>query len=108
MMLRALIARGPSVLLCEDLHWADDTTATVIARLADEISQLGVLMIVTTRPETEHLPGTANVTTIQLAAVRHSSSVQLVRSVARGAALRMPSSSASSTAAKAFRSCWRR
>ena len=36
-LLRALAGRDPSVLLCEDLHWADDTTARIIERLADEI-----------------------------------------------------------------------
>ena len=39
-MLRALVAQGPSVLLCEDLHWADDTTVNIVERLADEIADL--------------------------------------------------------------------
>ena len=86
-VLHALIARAPSVLLCEDLHWADDTTATIVARLADEIPRLTVLMIVTARPETDRVPAPANVTSIVLLPLDTPNSAALVRSVAKGAPL---------------------
>ena len=83
-VLRALIARGPSVLLCEDLHWADDTTSTIVARLAEHIPELGVLLLVTARPETEHVPTVASATSVVLptastARARSSSSARSPR-----------------------------
>lgn len=86
-MLRALAAQGPSVLLCEDLHWADDTTASIVERLADEIGDLAVLMIITARPEADTLPDPAKVTPVTLPPLDEATSGDLVRSVARGAAL---------------------
>jgi class 3 adenylate cyclase len=82
--LRSLAAPGPSVLLCEDLHWADDTTAAVVERLADQLTDLGVLMIVTARPEADHLPSLATATSILLQPLDPAASADLVRSVARG------------------------
>jgi class 3 adenylate cyclase len=86
-MVRAVAARGPSVLLCEDLHWADDTTAKVVERLTDEIADLRVLMIVTARPDSGPLPNPPDATSILLQPLDPASSVDLVRSVAGGAAL---------------------
>lgn len=86
-VLRALTARGSSVLLCEDLHWADDTTATIVARLAEHIPALGALMLVTARPESDQVPLVANATAIALPPLDRSSAVELVRSVAKGATL---------------------
>jgi hypothetical protein len=86
-LLRALIAQRPSVLLCEDLHWADDTTARVVEGLAGDIAGLPALMIVTARPEAEHLPGPPVATTIQLEPLDRETSEDLVHSVAKGYAL---------------------
>jgi class 3 adenylate cyclase len=86
-LLRALAAQRPSVLLCEDLHWADDTTARIVKGLAGDIAELGTLMIVTARPEAEHLPDPAVATTILLEPLDPATSVDLVRSVAKGCAL---------------------
>jgi class 3 adenylate cyclase len=86
-MLRALAAQRPSVLLCEDLHWADDTTASIVERLADEIGDLAVLMIATARPEADNLPDPAKAIPIPLPPLDPETSVDLVRSVARGTAL---------------------
>jgi hypothetical protein len=52
-LFRSLGVQGPLVMLCEDLHWADDTTATVIQRIAEESAALPVLLILTTRPSAE-------------------------------------------------------
>ena len=52
-MLRSFAGLGPLALLCEDLHWADATTATVIERVSEGIAGLRVLMLVTTRPDSE-------------------------------------------------------
>ena len=86
-ILRALAAEGPSVVLCEDLHWADDTTVSIVQGLADEISDRSVLMIVTARPEAGRLPGSFKATPIQLLPLDAASSVDLVRSVAEGITL---------------------
>ena len=86
-VLRAMMARKPSVLLCEDLHWADDTTARIVESLAGDVLELGALMIVTARPEAEHLPASSIATTIVLEPLDPATSVDLVRSVAKGYAL---------------------
>ena len=52
-ILTNLAAKRPLALLCEDLHWVDDTTARVIARIGDVIADLPVLVIITTRPNSE-------------------------------------------------------
>jgi class 3 adenylate cyclase len=83
-MCRAVAAQGPTALLCEDLHWADDTTAQVVQRLGGEIADLRVLMLVTARPESEHLPDPAGATTIVLQPLDPAHSAQLVRQVAGG------------------------
>jgi hypothetical protein len=74
-------------LLCEDLHWADDTTASIVERLASGMRDRGMLLIITARPEVDHLPNPPNDTSIVLAPLDAADSLQLVRSVARGAAL---------------------
>ncbi|MDB5864277.1 MAG: adenylate cyclase [Betaproteobacteria bacterium] len=81
------LAEAGAVVLCEDLHWADDTTAHVVQRLAGEISCLRVLMIVTTRPGTEALSGISNTAEISLEPLDAKTAAGLVRAVAGEAAL---------------------
>jgi class 3 adenylate cyclase len=56
--MRALIAitgaqarTGPILVLVEDAHWADPTTIDFLRRLADELSTIPALLLVTARPE---------------------------------------------------------
>ena len=87
-MVRGLAAEGPLVVLCEDLHWIDDTTASVIARVCEEIDRLRVLMIVTMRPTSEEPPlDLSKLAIIALEPLDRSTAADLVRSVAKDAAL---------------------
>jgi class 3 adenylate cyclase len=87
-MLGSLAVEQPLAILCEDLHWVDDTTAKVIGRISVEISALRVLMIATTRPTADKPPeDLARFRTIQLEALPAPTAAQLVRSIARRAAL---------------------
>ena len=86
-IVRNLAAERPLAILCEDLHWVDDTTAKVIARLAAEIGVLRVLLIVTTRPMSEPTFDLSTFVGIELQPLDPSMSADLVRSVAKEATL---------------------
>jgi tetratricopeptide (TPR) repeat protein len=48
---RAEARRGPTVILFEDVHWADPTTLQLIERFVEVLAGIPTLLIVTTRPE---------------------------------------------------------
>jgi class 3 adenylate cyclase len=50
-LLRALASRGPVVLLCEDLHWADPASVEVVRQLLPLTAQLPILFIGALRAE---------------------------------------------------------
>ena len=52
-LLRALSSRGPVVLVCEDLHWADAASVEVMRQLVPLAAQLPVLLVAALRPETD-------------------------------------------------------
>jgi class 3 adenylate cyclase len=52
-VLRALSARGPIVLVCEDVHWADFASVEVMRRLQPLASQLPILFLAALRPDTD-------------------------------------------------------
>lgn len=45
-----LANKGPVLVLFEDLHWLDPTTAEVVGMLADGVARLPVLLLATVRP----------------------------------------------------------
>ncbi len=51
-MLTHLASTAPVLLLVEDAHWADPTTAEWLERVATR-PRRGVMMVVATRPEAE-------------------------------------------------------
>ena len=51
--LEALSRQKPLLMIFEDAHWADPTSLEAFGRVVDHIRQLGVLLIVTYRPEFE-------------------------------------------------------
>ena len=53
MQIEALARRTPVLMIFEDAHWADPTSLEVLGRSVDRIGALGVLLIVTYRPEFE-------------------------------------------------------
>jgi class 3 adenylate cyclase len=52
-LLRALAARGPVVLVCEDLHWADPASIEVVRQLLPLASQLPLLFLAALRADTD-------------------------------------------------------
>ena len=47
----ALAEQSPVVMIVEDIHWVDPTTLEVLGRGIDRIKSVGVLLIITYRPE---------------------------------------------------------
>jgi class 3 adenylate cyclase len=52
-LLRAVAGRGPVVLVCEDLHWADPASIDVAAQVMPLATQLPVLFVGALRAETD-------------------------------------------------------
>jgi len=52
-LLRALSIRGPVVLVCEDMHWADPASVALVSQLLPLAAQLPVLFIATLRADTD-------------------------------------------------------
>jgi class 3 adenylate cyclase len=52
-LFRALSARGPLVVVCEDVHWADPASTDVIRAVLPLAAQLPVLFLATLRAETD-------------------------------------------------------
>jgi len=50
-VLRGLAARGPLVVVCEDMHWADAPSVEVIRQLVPLANELSLMWIVTSRPD---------------------------------------------------------
>jgi len=82
-MMKGIAAQGPTVLLCEDAHWVDDTTATVLQRIGAGIADMRALLLITTRPGPDaaatEIPGASNV---ELTPLDEASAERLVRSIA--------------------------
>ena len=51
--LQALAQAAPVLMIFEDVHWIDPTSLEVVGRTVDRLRTLGVLLIVTYRPEFE-------------------------------------------------------
>ena len=74
---------GPTVLVVEDLHWADDTLVAFLAHLADRAAGLPLLLVTTARPELEErhpawLSRTRRSTVLSLAALPDRAMTTLV------------------------------
>ena len=51
--IKALAQQSPVLMICEDAHWADPTSLETLDRTVDRIRALGMLLIVTYRPQFE-------------------------------------------------------
>ena len=84
--LEAMAERRPTVLVFEDLHWADDGLLDFVDDLVDRLRDVPLLVVGTTRPELlERRPGwgggKANSTTISLQPLREQETAELVASL---------------------------
>ena len=78
-MVMALAAERPMVLLCEDLHWADNTTAIVLARICARVASVPVMVIATTRYHDGPLSEVAGLIVEALEPLGRSEAADLVR-----------------------------
>jgi class 3 adenylate cyclase/tetratricopeptide (TPR) repeat protein len=74
---------GPTVLVVEDLHWADDTLVAFLSHLVDHTAGLPLLLVTTARPELEErhpawLSRTRRSTVLSLAALPDRAMTTLV------------------------------
>lgn len=53
---------GPAVLFLDDVQWLDEATRDVLAGLSRKLSRYPLLVVLTARNESEHLPATDRVT----------------------------------------------
>jgi len=79
----ALAGRGPTVLVFEDLHWADPALLSFLEHLADWSQGAPLLLLCTARPELyEHHPtwaaGLRNATTINLEPLTEDETAHLI------------------------------
>src|SRR3954470_14531906 len=84
--LDAVAERGPTVLVFEDLHWADDGLLDFVDDLVDWLRTAPLLVVGTARPELlERRPGwgggKANATTVSLQPLRDDETAGLVASL---------------------------
>jgi predicted ATPase len=80
--LEALAQAKPVLMIFEDVHWIDPTSLELIGRTADRLRTLGVLLVITYRPEFE-APwiGRSNVTTLNLNRLGEREVAALVKQV---------------------------
>jgi predicted ATPase len=83
-----LAARQPVVMVFEDIHWSDPTTLESLDLLIDRVPTLGVLVIITFRPEFTPLwVGRAHVTTLNLNRLPARQRAEMIAHVTGGKAL---------------------
>ena len=90
--LEALASQGPTVLVFEDLHWADDALLSFLEHLADWSQGVPLLLLCTARPELQEqhptwAAGLRNATTINLAPLTDEETAQLLGSLLERAVL---------------------
>ena len=90
--LEALAADGPTVLVFEDLHWADDALLAFLEHLADWSQGVPLLVLCTARPELYEQPpdwaaGLRNATTINLAPLTDEETARLIAALLERAVL---------------------
>ena len=87
-VLAALCAEGPTLLIVEDLHWADESTVELMERVVKTFPALGVLGLLTARPDFDATWGRdTRLRTIHLDRITDAEQSAIARAVARGKAL---------------------
>ncbi len=90
--LEAIAEQGPTVLVFEDLHWADDGLLDFVDGLADRLSGVPLLVVCTARPELlERRPGWGggkrNAQTLSLPALSDDDTARLLEALLERSAL---------------------
>jgi class 3 adenylate cyclase/tetratricopeptide (TPR) repeat protein len=85
---RSQASKGPTVILFEDVHWADPTTLQLIERFVEVLAGIPTLLVVTARPEFKApLTNHSAITVMDLAKFTPAQSGSLVANVVGGKAL---------------------
>ena len=88
-LLLAIADQRPTLLLLEDLHWADPSTLEFFSLLVDQLSDVPLLTLLTTRPETQ-LPkiiNNSNILQLQLSRLSKQQTEEMVLAVSKGKTL---------------------
>ena len=83
-LLRAVGAYSPTVMVFEDLHWADPTTLELLDRLATAGPPAGLLILGTARPDLTWRPDTERALAIQLRPLTDAQARELALAAAPG------------------------
>jgi predicted ATPase len=87
-ILLRLCSKGPTLLVFEDLHWADESTAELLEHVVATLPSVGLLGVLTARPDFDAgWGGGTRLQTIRLDRLNSFESEAIARSVARGKAL---------------------
>jgi adenylate cyclase len=86
------LARGPLLLLVEDLHWADAASVELLRFLADRLADRALLLVFTSRPVVDagEAAGRARHTVIRLGVLSAPDGQALLRSLFGGAEPELP------------------
>ena len=92
-LLRRAGERAPRLVAVEDVHWADESLLDMLAEVAAAIQGHSVVLVLTTRPETDTLSpawrsrvgAQVGLLTLDLRPLRESEALELARSLAVGA-----------------------
>ena len=87
-LVEAIALRDPTVLLFEDVHWADPTTLEVLGLLIERIGSIPLFVVLTHRPEfRSRWSGHGHVAALNLSKLTRSQSSAMVSRLAGGKAL---------------------
>ncbi|WP_119272006.1 adenylate/guanylate cyclase domain-containing protein [Taklimakanibacter deserti] len=87
-MVAAAARLRPTLLLFEDMHWADPTTLETLERLIGKLAGIPLLIVATYRPEFEpHWSRHVNVAVLNLAKLTAEQSSEMVSRLAEGKSL---------------------
>ncbi|MFL5281940.1 MAG: AAA family ATPase [Rhodopila sp.] len=87
-VIEAATRRQPSVVLFEDVHWADPTTLEVLDLLIDRVKAMPLLVVFTHRPEFQpRWPGHGHVGALNLSKLTRAQSAAMVAAIAGGRTL---------------------
>ena len=81
-LLRAVAANGPTVMVFEDLHWADPTTLELLDRMADAGLPAGLLILGTARPGLAWAPDPKQALAIRLGPLPEAAARELALAAA--------------------------
>jgi DNA-binding SARP family transcriptional activator/tetratricopeptide (TPR) repeat protein len=84
-ILPRFLSHSPRLLMLEDFHWADLGSMELVARFLQNLANLPVLLLLTTRHRLPTLEGIAPETFLDLGPLAQSSSLTMLRNIRGGA-----------------------